>query len=746
VTDKEDSGIYLRNSEQIAIIANDIARNGYGLYLRNTHNDEIKSNFIHDNVDGLLISSSNNNMMIYNRVENSTDEMSVSGYWNTIFNNNFINVSGRPGTSGSENSWNLSYPIGGNYWSDYNGIDNKQGSDQDQNGPDGIGDIAYNIASYINDYYPLMVPFDERNKPSAPQNLKALADENSITLTWEPPVLSGSSSIIGYSIFRGTATEGEIFYKDTGNLLSYRDTDLILGEYIYYKICARNTETSGYLSTEVRTAIPTLPDAPENVKIKPGVGQLNISWSPPFFDGGIEITNYRIYRGSSVEDMTMLKELGNVYFYADNALNEGELYCYYVRAQNSKGEGAKSPVIWAKVPQKPSEPKYLIAETGASFIHLKWTQPDDDGGLPVINFNIYRGNESGSKALISQIGNLTFFNDSTVEKGRLYYYSVSARTAVGEGKSSDTVRVKIITVPGKPVDIVIRSGDGFVQLQWKMPELDGGLPVLKYCVYRGINQSAIHSLNEVNNDTFYYNDTSVENDRIYYYKISARSDFGEGEMSAALLGVPYEPKNEPPFVSFLTDLTSGPAPFTVKFNGICHDIDGSIVEYYWDFDDGNYSTGMNASHTFYQAGVYNVRLTVVDDDGQPAVSIMTIIVSKALETAKPGTGDEKIVENTGPWVAASWITSVFGVFLILFLIIKLRVFRKRKPVIVQKGPVKFYKITRIKKNLREIEKPEIIDAELATELPPTTVPKPARFSEKEEVKQLAGVPGDDNSG
>ena len=54
----------------------------------------------------------------------------------------------------AENAWNLGYPIGGNYWSNYTGVDLYSGPNQDLPGSDGIGDTPYTIGVF--DQYPLM--------------------------------------------------------------------------------------------------------------------------------------------------------------------------------------------------------------------------------------------------------------------------------------------------------------------------------------------------------------------------------------------------------------------------------------------------------------------------------------------------------------------------------------------------------------------------------------------------------------
>ena len=59
-----------------------------------------------------------------------------------------------------DNSWNDTYPSGGNYWSDYEGLDLNSTPSQDVPPSDGIGDTPYNIDADSTDYYPLMIPYD----------------------------------------------------------------------------------------------------------------------------------------------------------------------------------------------------------------------------------------------------------------------------------------------------------------------------------------------------------------------------------------------------------------------------------------------------------------------------------------------------------------------------------------------------------------------------------------------------------
>jgi PKD repeat protein len=65
----------------------------------------------------------------------------------------------------------------------------------------------------------------------------------------------------------------------------------------------------------------------------------------------------------------------------------------------------------------------------------------------------------------------------------------------------------------------------------------------------------------------------------------------------------------------------------IQFTDMSTDSDGSIVSWYWDFDDGNTSSIQNSSHSFQEKGLYSVSLLVTDDDGDFDSKIIDISVS-----------------------------------------------------------------------------------------------------------------------
>ncbi|HEU4444057.1 MAG TPA: PKD domain-containing protein, partial [Nitrososphaeraceae archaeon] len=100
-----------------------------------------------------------------------------------------------------------------------------------------------------------------------------------------------------------------------------------------------------------------------------------------------------------------------------------------------------------------------------------------------------------------------------------------------------------------------------------------------------------------------------------------------------------EPPTEDPFtVEIISSGTEGDAPATIDFEA--NVIEGT--EPYtisWDFGDGQQSNEPTVSHTFEQAGTYDVVLTVIDSDGRTASDNIAITVTEGEEppTEEPPT-------------------------------------------------------------------------------------------------------------
>jgi PGF-pre-PGF domain-containing protein len=191
IIDGGEVGSAIKVQANNVVIANFTIRNSdRGLWLVVAGNVTVQNNNIIDNEHGIFISGGSNNIINGNNITNNRCgiylEFAVN---NIIYHNSFINNSQAVrGFMMYTNVWDNGYPSGGNCWSDYKGIDEKSGPNQDQLGSDGIGDTPYIIDANNEDRYPLMMP-----AVSVLSSITCLVSPSEIALG-SPVTISGSIS------------------------------------------------------------------------------------------------------------------------------------------------------------------------------------------------------------------------------------------------------------------------------------------------------------------------------------------------------------------------------------------------------------------------------------------------------------------------------------------------------------------------------------------------------------------------
>jgi parallel beta-helix repeat protein len=157
-----------------------------GILIEDSYNNHVLHNSLYNNEYGVYIQGSSHDNVISNNVISFNDIYGVyitASLNNKIYHNDFISNSAQAYDDTSYgNHWDNGYPSGGNYWSNYAGVDNLQGPGQDIPGSDGIGDINYSIDVDSVDNYPLMDTYDNMNFLKEGWNLVSIpliqADEN----------------------------------------------------------------------------------------------------------------------------------------------------------------------------------------------------------------------------------------------------------------------------------------------------------------------------------------------------------------------------------------------------------------------------------------------------------------------------------------------------------------------------------------------------------------------------------------
>jgi len=147
------------NSENNTIARNNLTDNTIGLLVSSSHNNTVSENNIANNNEGIWFDWSTNNTVVGNNITSNSQSgvrLRDNATNNTFFHNNFVNNHQQVDDTGEVNAWNSSYPLGGNYWSDYSGADHFNGPFQNITGSDGIIDNPNHLDSNNTDMYPLM--------------------------------------------------------------------------------------------------------------------------------------------------------------------------------------------------------------------------------------------------------------------------------------------------------------------------------------------------------------------------------------------------------------------------------------------------------------------------------------------------------------------------------------------------------------------------------------------------------------
>ena len=170
-----------------------------GIAATETSNLTIRGNSVLSTMGAVRIDDSSNITVVDNHISDNAKGVTLRWSRDVSFLHNDFAGNGRQVQfeSNERIRWNESYPTGGNFWSDYTGIDNCSGPNQDVcPDPDGIGDTPYSVAANNSDRYPFIHSF--ANDTTAPSVSISSPAEGAIFQS-APISVSGNASDSGGS-------------------------------------------------------------------------------------------------------------------------------------------------------------------------------------------------------------------------------------------------------------------------------------------------------------------------------------------------------------------------------------------------------------------------------------------------------------------------------------------------------------------------------------------------------------------
>lgn len=153
------AGIHVSGSGNVSLVGNVASLNAFGAQLEGSRNLIVVRNLLAQDGTSLDASRLTNATFARNGFEGASLGANVSASAGLRFlQNAFLgDALGARDTNATADTWDGGYPIGGNFWSNYSGVDRCSGALQNVcTGPDGIGDTPYRFDVNGTDRYPLM--------------------------------------------------------------------------------------------------------------------------------------------------------------------------------------------------------------------------------------------------------------------------------------------------------------------------------------------------------------------------------------------------------------------------------------------------------------------------------------------------------------------------------------------------------------------------------------------------------------
>ena len=243
--------------------------------------------------------------------------------------------------------------------------------------------------------------------------------------------------------------------------------------------------TGAWQSPYIRffTLPPNRPGAPTNLRPTPGIGQMTITWSAPFDNGGVPITGYQVSLNNG-QWLTAQSWSSHVF----TGLQAGS-NTFRVRAVNSAGPGTEAIVVASPIAPPVANPPSLWVHvdtntitTNSVFVSGGIT---NTGGAHIIErgFWIRREDQHQARFVDAYTSQYNFSRTITgLTPNSTYLVRAVARNNgnihMGQSSYSQFRTRPVFAQPGIPqVWTVTRPNEA--TLHWNAPS-DGGSPIIRY--------------------------------------------------------------------------------------------------------------------------------------------------------------------------------------------------------------------------------------------------------------------------
>src|SRR5438132_316364 len=533
-----------------------------------------------------------------------------------IYHNNFIQNDSQAYQSNTGITWDNGYPSGGNYWSNYAGVDNCSGPQQNIcPSPDGIGDTPPSIDGTVyQDHYPFMKPFTAQNPASPPGVTVSPPTPNPASTGSVVNVafsVSSSSTVTGITVnwgdgtasanLAGTARSDSHVYTSTGAVKSKTFTITVTAT----NGAGPGSDTASETVNDERPTVTVTSISPNPVNTGTIVTASFSSTDP---DGTMASVTVNWGDGSALDNLP-----GTATSDTHSYSSAGTFIVTVTAADNGGSTGSGTGSVAVQAPKAPivtvNNPTPNPASTGTS-ITVMFTV---SSSATVTGITVNWGDGSTIDSLPGTATSDTHIYASTGNmKSQTFMITVTATNSAGPGSGTTTEvvndRPPVVTISSitPPSPFVGQS----VTVSFSATDPDGSANPISLITVNWCGAGTATS------DTHTYASTGSVKSQIFTITVTGTNDAGPGS------GTSSETINDQPPTVTISGVSPNPANtgqlVTVSFTG--SDIDGSISSIGVNWGDGTPThslagTATSDTHSYTATGTFTIMIVATDNSG-----------------------------------------------------------------------------------------------------------------------------------
>jgi fibronectin type 3 domain-containing protein len=360
-----------------------------------------------------------------------------------------------------------------------------------------------------------------RTSAASATNLVAtVASAQEIDLSWSPP--SDTTGLGSYLVFGGNSPSNlQQIAVRAYTQTTYRNQPLAAGTTYYYGIIAVEQGIDAPMTAVVAATTLPLPNPPSNVAGTATAMTIALTWQENLQPGGLPISAYQIYRGTTPGDLIKVASATGTKYTA-TSLSAKTTYYFEIVAQDTGHDfSMPSDRISVTTSPMPAAPVSVAATANSTTqVTITWFENIPPNGLPIQTYSIFRGTSPTGLTQLAVRTTLKFI-DTGASANATYYYAVEA-TDTGRDVSpmSAIAQVAMLPMPAAPANVAPMANSATrVTVTWSEAIPPNGLPIQSYNIFRGTSPTGLTQL--AVRPTTQYVDTGASANATYYYAIEA---------------------------------------------------------------------------------------------------------------------------------------------------------------------------------------------------------------------------------